>query len=79
MVDETRKVDYLCSFRTETVLVRLSRSLEERLMSVGITEIFVAVAVADDTDGSSDNGYYENNGGEDAEDDDSDSEDLLVE
>ena len=34
-------------------------------MSVGITEIFVAVVVADDTDGGSDNGYYENNGGED--------------
>ncbi len=45
-------------------------------MSVGITEIFVAVFVADDTDSGSDNGYYENNGGED---DDSDSGDLSVE
>jgi hypothetical protein len=47
-------------------------------MSLGMTEIFVAVVVGE-TDGSSDNGYYENNGGEDAEDDDSHSEDLSVE
>ena len=32
------------------------------LMPIGITEIFVAVVVADGTDGGSDDGYYEKNG-----------------